>query len=153
MEQTEQLTAPCECDATEATVQATPQGVEQELTVLRERVRTLETELEARERVGRECEEFGQYFPDVPLQTVPDEVWGRVRSGVPLSAAYALYETRTRRAREAAEREMSRTSAMSLGIPDEAARDYFSPAEVRAMSPCEVRANYDRIFESMRHWQ
>jgi hypothetical protein len=153
MEQTEALRAPSEGDTAEAAEQAASQDVEDELTVLRERVRTLETELEARERVGRECEEFGQYFPDVPLQAVPDEVWGRVRSGVPLSAAYALYETRTRREREAAERERSRTAAMSLGIPDEAARDYFSPAEVRAMSPCEVRANYDRIFESMRHWQ
>lgn len=28
----------------------------------------------------------------------------------------------------------------------------FSPSEVRAMSRAEVRANLDRIRESMRHW-
>ncbi len=40
------------------------------------------------------------------------------------------------------------------GVPTSVAREeYFSPAEVRAMSPREVRENYDRIFESMRHWQ
>lgn len=153
MDQTEQMTETFECGITEAAEQPQPPTPEDELTALRERVRVLETEIEARERAGRECEEFGQYFPDIPLQAVPDEVWGRVRSGVPLSAAYALYEARTRREHEAHERERMRTEAMSLGVPDEATRDYFSPAEVRAMSPCEVRANYDRIFESMRHWQ
>lgn len=126
---------------------------EDELAQLRARVCELEAQIEQRERVGRECEEFEQYFPDVPLRAVPDEVWGRVRTGVPLSAAYALYEARSRRESETAQREAERHAMMSVGIPDEAGRDYFSPAQVRAMSQREVRENYDRIFESMRHWQ
>ena len=32
------------------------------------------------------------------------------------------------------------------------AREYFSPDEVRAMSQSEVRANYQRIIESMKKW-
>lgn len=124
-----------------------------ELTQLRERVRKLETQLEQGERARRECEEFEEYFPEVSLRGLPDEVWARVRSGESLCAAYALYEARCRRKSEAERREAERVAAMSVGIPDEAGRDYFSPAQVRAMSQREVRENYDRIFESMRHWQ
>ena len=52
-------------------------------------------------------------------------------------------------------RPMGKASARDLpGVPTSEARtEYFSPAEVRAMSQREVRENYDRIFESMRHWQ
>ncbi len=154
MEQAEQLTETLTETPTETPTETeTACDGADELAALRERVRELETEIESHERVGRECEEFEAYFPDVPLRGVPDEVWARVRSGVPLSAAYALYEARCRREREAARREEERTAAMSVGIPDEAERDYFSPAQVRAMSRREVRENYDRIFESMRHWQ
>ena len=39
------------------------------------------------------------------------------------------------------------------GMAEAAKPSYFSPAQVRAMSRREVRENYDRIFESMRHWQ
>ncbi len=40
----------------------------------------------------------------------------------------------------------------SAGSLSGAADSLFSPAEVRAMSRAEVRANLDRIRESMRHW-
>ena len=156
MDQAEQMN-PSPDELTTNDGDAAPTDTADELSALRSRVRELEEHIEQREREQQramlECEEFGQYFPDVPLRGVPDEVWGRVREGVPLSAAYALYETRCRREREAEQRAQARTAAMSVGIPDEASRDYFSPAQVRAMSPCEVRENYDRIFESMRHWQ
>ncbi len=41
----------------------------------------------------------------------------------------------------------------SAGLPGAPQRNYYSPDEVRAMSPREVHENYDRICESMRHWQ
>ena len=156
MQETEQsLDAPTPSEA--ETSEVSGEEKTDELSELRARVRELEDQIALSEqqqtRAAQECEEFGRYFPDVPLCSVPDEVWGKVRSGVPLSAAYALYETRCRREKEAEQREKARTAAMSVGIPDEAGRDYFSPAQVRAMSQREVRENYDRIFESMRHWQ
>ena len=44
------------------------------------------------DRMMRECEEFESYFPEVTLRQVPAEVWNRVQAGIPLAAAYALYE-------------------------------------------------------------
>ena len=142
------------CDAPSEVADEESDG---ELTALRARVRDLEGELAARkqmsERIGRECEEFISYFPDVSLQSVPDEVWGQVRGGVPLSAAYAFYEKKQQKQRKDAERIRQRGASMTAGIVDAAGNEYFSPSQVRAMSREEVRQNYDRIFDSMRHWQ
>ncbi len=128
-----------------------------ELTVLRARVEELEAQLAEREylsaRIGRECDEFVSYFPEVSLHAVPDEVWGQVKSGVPLSAAYALYEKKQQKQQEEIERIGARGAAMTAGGMGAAGDEYFSPSQVRAMSPVQVRENYDRIFESMRHWQ
>lgn len=121
------------------------------------RVRELEQELEMRrtlaDRMTRECEEFEQYFPDVSLRTLPDSVWSQVHAGVPLAAAYALYERGVQNQERAAEEQAARRDALSTGLPGAAQASYFSPSQVRAMSRQEVRENYDRIFESMRHWQ
>ena len=121
------------------------------------RVRELEQELEMRrtlaDRMTRECEEFEQYFPDVSLRTLPDSVWSQVHAGVPLAAAYALYERGVQNQQRAAEEQAARRDALSTGLPGAAQASYFSPSQVRAMSRQEVRENYDRIFESMRHWQ
>lgn len=121
------------------------------------RVRELEEEIEARntlaDRMTRECEEFEAYFPEVSLRSLPDSVWMQVHAGVPLAAAYALYERGLQNQRRAAEEQTARKDALSVGLPAAAQSNYFSPSQVRAMSRQEVRENYDRIFESMRHWQ
>ncbi len=41
---------------------------------------------------------------------------------------------------------------LSAGRLNGAGDSLYSPAEVRAMSRAEVRANLERIQESMRHW-
>lgn len=105
------------------------------------------------DRMMRECEEFESYFPEVTLRQVPDEVWNRVQSGIPLAAAYALYERGVRNRAQAAQEQNARNAAHLPTATASAESRYFSPAQVRAMSRREVRENYDRIFESMRHWQ
>lgn len=105
------------------------------------------------DRMMRECEEFESYFPEVTLRQVPDEVWNRVQSGIPLAAAYALYERGIRNQATAAQEQNARNAAHLPTATASAESRYFSPAQVRAMSRREVRENYDRIFESMRHWQ
>ena len=105
------------------------------------------------DRMMRECEEFESYFPEVTLRQVPAEVWNRVQAGIPLAAAYALYERGVRNRAQAAQEQNARNAAHLPTAPAPAESRYFSPAQVRAMSRREVRENYDRIFESMRHWQ
>ena len=134
-----------------------PSAQERELEQLRARVCELEEQVKERDhlslRVQRECAEFEQYFPDVSLRQVPDDVWQSVHAGVPLAAAYALYE-RQREQKAQAYHSRNESSAARLGeLPGQARQELFSPAQVRAMSQSEVRENYDRIFESMRHWQ
>lgn len=96
--------------------------------------------------------EFALLYPDVSFEDLPDEVLTEVRRGIPVAAAYALAERR-RVCKEAHAAEINRQnrsrSAGSLGIGE---TDLFSPAEVRAMTQAEVRANYDKIIQSMQSW-
>ncbi len=107
----------------------------------------------ARERADREYDEFRSLFPEMKLTELPDSVRESVRSGVPLCAACALYELRRARAVEAAAAVNAANSDLSFALEKSSAADgYFSPEEVREMSPSEVRTNYKKIIESMNHW-
>ena len=147
VETTEEVTGPLTPDET----------AESEENRLRARIAELEEELERRDtlsaRMTRECEEFEQYFPEISLRKLPDSVWSQVYAGVPLAAAYALYERGLQNERAQAERQSAHNLQHTAGLPSSAGASYFSPAQVRAMSRDEVREHYDRIFESMRHWQ
>jgi hypothetical protein len=105
------------------------------------------------ERMTRECAEFMGLYPDTSLRSLPDTVWESVKEGVPIAAAYALYEKKrdaeARRAAEHNERVSSAAAPSSGGGTDDF---YFSPAEVRRMSQGEVKQNYTKILESMRRW-
>jgi hypothetical protein len=120
-------------------------------------LKKLEAELAGREqlvaRMTHECEEFEAYFPETSLRTIPDSVWSQVHAGVPLAAAYALYERGIQNQKKKDEQREARAASCLAGLPGAGEEHYFSPAQVRAMSRREVRENYDRIFESMRHWQ
>jgi hypothetical protein len=136
---------------------STTDDTSEEVERLNARVRELEHELEQRktlaDRMMRECEQFEMYFPEVSLRALPDEVWTQVHAGVPLAAAYALYERGVCNRERQAQTLAARRETQSAGLPGAAQSNYFSPSQVRAMSRQEVRDNYDRIFESMRHWQ
>lgn len=142
---------------TETEQNATETAEETELEGLRNEVKALRAELEektaAAERISAELGELAELFPDVTPTAIPTEVWDEVKNGTSLAAAYALYERRVyiknRRANEVNEKN-ARLSSGKAG--SSAAKEYFSPAEVKAMSPSEVRANYSKIIESMKKW-
>ena len=55
--------------------------------------------------------------------------------------------------RERADEINRRNAASSAGrAGNSTAPEYFSPDEVRAMSPSEIRENYQRIRASMKKW-
>ncbi len=101
-----------------------------------------------------ELEEFGRLYPDTELKDIPDAVWEKVDSGLPLSAAFAVYE-RERSLLESLAKEVNqRNSALSAGNAGASPKsDYFSPDEVRVMSHKEVRENYANIRRSMDYWR
>lgn len=106
------------------------------------------SELQARSR--EEIDEFCSLFPSVPLSALPDEVRRQVDEGVPLPAAYALFEKREAFRRDAGKKSAERSWH---GMNEAASGDYYSPAEVRSMSQKEVHKNYKKIIESMKHWK
>ena len=131
-----------------------PEG--QDTEALRAEVARLRAELELQRqlsaRYARDCEEFRQLYPDVPLSALSESIWEEVRQGVPLPAAYALAERRRMRTQEIAQ-EANRLNRMrSAGPAGQPPPSYFSPDEVRAMSAEEVRQNYRTILQSMQKW-
>lgn len=115
---------------------------------LAEKERLLSDMTAAKDRFESEFAEFRREFPEVPLGRVDDGVWEMVRGGVPLAAAYALAERRAMKQAQASRRETGAWHSLSGGTDE----GLFSPSEVRAMTPREVRRNYDRILESMKRW-
>ena len=99
-----------------------------------------------------EYAEFCELYPDLSTEDLPDDVWESVRQGVPLSAAYALFEQRRRRTLEKAQLRNLENKQRSSGSVEGGSADYFSADEVRAMSQTEVRANYQKILLSMQKW-
>ena len=99
-----------------------------------------------------ECAEFAELYPKVPLCDLPDTVWADVGRGIPVSAAYALYERRAAYTEKIAAQTNEQNRARSAGALAGGRNGFLSPAEVRAMSPAEVRKNYQTIMQSMQKW-
>jgi hypothetical protein len=75
-----------------------------------------------------------------------------VASGTPLAAAYALSERR-HQLEQAQAAQINHTNRMrSSGALRSTENLEFSPAEVRAMTPEEVRENLPKIMRSMQKW-
>ena len=59
-----------------------------ELESLRRELKQLRARLEEREafltKIGAECAEFKELYPDLSMEELSDEVWGHVRRGVPI---------------------------------------------------------------------
>ena len=128
---------------------ATPAG---ELEKLRQELTDLRTELQTLRRTQAEGAEFAELFPDVSLSDLPDTVWEDVGRGIPVSAAYALFERREAHNRQVAKQVNEQNRVRSAGALENARCGFLSPAEVRAMSPADVRKNYQSILHSMRKW-
>lgn len=131
-----------------------------ELLTLKAEIDALKQELQLRDerekasaRMLSELSEFGDYFPEVDIYSIPEEIWNQVKNGASLSASYALnlrkIEIERKRVNDLNEknRRMS-TGAIAFGEGEK----YYSPNEVKKMTPAQVKSHYDEIVESMRHW-
>ena len=74
------------------------------------------------------------------------------RSGVPLSAAFALSERKRVRLEEAARESNQLNRSRSAGEVCQGVSGYFSYDEVKNMSRAEIRENYNNILLSMQKW-
>ena len=118
---------------------------------------SLRRRLEVAERTAREISagwrEFTELYPDADISSLPDSFNADIERGIPPAAAYAL-EMRRREVRrtkiEAADR---RAREMSSGRINSTDDSLYSPDEVRAMPPSEVRKNMEKIRRSMKSWR
>lgn len=118
-----------------------------------ERLRAeLETARAAADRLADGYAELGELFPGADLRAMPDSFREAVKNGVPPAAAYALEVRRREVERSRAEEAARLAHDASAGRIVGSAPSLYSPDEVRAMSPAEVRENYSLILDSMRRW-
>lgn len=104
-------------------------------------------------RINAELSEFENYFPEVEITEIPDEIWQKVKKGASLAASFALFKRRGELEKTRVRNFNEKNRRMSTGsLMQGEGEKYYSPAEVRKMSPSEVKKNYDDIIESMRHW-
>ena len=129
---------------------------EEEITRLQNEIASLREALAKKEReeaILGELEEFRRLFPKASVGALPSEVQASVDGGIPLSAAYALYEKKRAMAELHAKQINEENAVRSAGKAGKGtAGEYFSPEEVRAMSQKQVREHYAQIRESMKSW-
>ena len=131
-----------------------------EISLLRAELDALKLELARREELDRahsrmntELAEFSEYFPETELTSIPDEIWDKVKNGASLAATYALFLRKSEREQKKIGDFNEKNRRMSAGslMRGESER-YYSPAEVKKMTPAQVKSNYDDIIASMKHW-
>ena len=149
------------CDAPDVEIDECSDKEElDELSLLKSEIDSLRQELRARDereqansRMLNELTEFSEYFPDVDIHNIPNEVWEQVKNGTSISAAFALnlrkIELEKKKVSDFNDKNRRMSAGSLLGGEGE---KYYSPAEVKRMTPAQVKSHYDDIIESMRHW-
>ena len=131
-----------------------------ELDLLKTEIEELRAEIKSRDerervnsRILQEIKEFGDYFPDVDIHEIPDEVWEKVKNGMPLSASFALNLRKMELEKKKISDFNEKNRRMSTGsLVQGEGEKYYSPSEVKKMTPAQVKSHYDEIVASMRHW-
>ena len=124
-----------------------------ELEALRAELNVRNEVEKAQSRILSELSEFQEYFPEVDLHSIPNEIWERVKSGSSLASSYALFLRRRDLEKKKIGDFNEKNRRMSAGsLLSGEGEKYFSPSEVKKMTPAQVRSNYDDIVASMKHW-
>ena len=137
-------------------MEQTPEELAPEEPDLHAELESLRGRLENAERAAREValgwREFTELFPEADISSLPDSFNAALERGIPPAAAYAL-ELRRREVTNMRMAEADRRAReLSSGRISEADDSLYSPAEVRAMKPAEVRKNIEKIRRSMKSW-
>ncbi len=123
-----------------------------ELMQLRQALDESHARLAQMEHIERQYTEFCTLYPNTPIRTLSEEVWQGVANGNSLAAAFALAEHRRALSQKKASDSNAFNRSRSAGAVKSTENLEFSPAEVRAMTSEEVRANLSKIMRSMQKW-
>ena len=141
----------------ELTEELPEESVEYEKASLLSELESLRSRLETAERTAREISagwrEFTELYPEADISSLPDSFNSAIERGIPPAAAYAL-ELRRKEVRLARIKAADqRARELSAGKLDPVDDTLYSPDEVRAMPPAEVRKNIEKIRRSMKSWR
>jgi len=127
------------------------ESLKAEISKLREEIRRKESE---QIKMAQEIADFNRLFPNVPISGLPEDVINNMNKGIPLTAAYALYEKEAALLANKAHEVNTRNASLSAGrAGTETKGEFFTPDEVRTMSQKEVHENYKKIRNSMTQWR
>ncbi len=102
----------------------------------------------------REYSDFHELYPNISIQSLPDEVWHSVNADkLPLAAAYALMERKQQCKEQRALESNERNRACSPGKITTSSEDDYTPEEVRSMPQKEIRRHLSKIMQSMKKWK
>ena len=133
--------------------QNTPTPDNEEKGRLLSRIAELEHQLRESERSAAQKKELLELFPEADPESLPDSVAEQYKNGVPLAAAYALYEHIKRIEQKRAEELSKKNAKLFHGeLGNNTKNSYYTAEEVRAMSRDQVKLNFSSIIDSMRHW-
>lgn len=125
-------------------------SLESEIAALKDELERAKAETD---RKAKEYAEFRELFPYADPCELAPEVTEMVEEGIPLAAAYSLYEKRLRAKEETAKAHNKATREGGFGsVGHSTGEEYYTPDEVRAMTQTEVRKNYQKILRSMEKW-
>lgn len=147
-----------ELEITEEISEELPEEVaDDEKASLLAELEAMRSRLEVAERTAREIStgwrEFTELYPDADISSLPDSFNAAIEKGIPPAAAYAL-ELRRKEVRIARIKAADKKAReLSAGKLDPAEDTLYSPDEVRAMPPAEVRKNMEKIRRSMKSWR
>ncbi len=111
---------------------------------------SLQADCESRRIREAQEAEFHALFPDVSLSSLPDAVLHH--ESLPLCAAYALHLRKEARTAELAAEANAQNAAQSAGaIRHDGGHDgHFALAEIKRMTPKEIRRNYACVLRSLK---
>lgn len=126
-------------------------GDKTELEACREKIRQLSSVIDDIKRQDREKKIFGELYPKVAVDEIPDAVLKEAREeGIPLAAAYALYARRLELESEKAAEKLINSGVRTSGaVGRQPSEQLFSIDQIRAMSAKEVKRQYRAVMKSL----
>ena len=119
-----------------------------------EELANLRRENEMKDKVAKDIDRLWEMFPDLKLDSVPEELWEMVSQGESLLGAYCILVCRDELEKKKAldkDRENSAKTPPAMKQGSERP-EFFTREAVSKMSREQVRKHYDKIVESMKHW-
>jgi DNA-directed RNA polymerase alpha subunit len=126
-------------------------GDKAELEACREKIRQLSSVIDDIKRQDREKKIFGELYPKVAVDEIPDTVLKEAKEeGIPLAAAYALYARRLELENEKAAEKLINSGVRTSGaVGRQPSEQLFSIDQIRAMSAKEVKRQYRAVMKSL----